>query len=52
MTYHLVVVPDQIRKQLTELYKKEYIAEWRKFLGAIHYAKAKDYGQQASLFKF
>lgn len=40
--------PDQIRKQLTELYKKEYIAEWRKFLGAIHYAKAKDYGQQAS----
>ncbi len=31
--------PDQIRKQLTELYKQEYIAEWRKFLNAMHYGK-------------
>lgn len=38
--------PDQIRRQLTELYKKEYIAEWRKFLGAIYYAKTPDFEQQ------
>lgn len=38
--------PEQIRRQLTELYKKEYIAEWRKFLNAIHYAKAGDFNQQ------
>ncbi len=31
--------PEQIRKQLTELYKQEYIAEWRKFLNATHYGK-------------
>ncbi|WP_432209867.1 ImcF-related family protein, partial [Acinetobacter variabilis] len=38
--------PEQIRKQLTEMYKKEYIAEWRKFLNGIHYAKAADMNQQ------
>ena len=38
--------PDQIRKQLTELYKKEYIAEWRKFLNGIYYAKQPDFAQQ------
>ena len=38
--------PEQIRRQLTELYKKEYITEWRKFLNAIHYAKAADFNQQ------
>jgi type VI secretion system protein ImpL len=39
--------PEQIRKQLTELYKQEYIAEWRKFLNGIHYAKNADFKQQA-----
>lgn len=38
--------PEQIRRQLTEMYKKEYISEWRKFLGAIYYAKAADFNQQ------
>jgi len=27
--------PDQIRKQLTELYKTEYVAEWRRFLQGV-----------------
>src|SRR5690606_25927198 len=39
--------PDQIRKQLTALYKQEYIAEWRKFLNGIHYAKTNNFKQQA-----
>ncbi|CAB1221476.1 type VI secretion system membrane subunit TssM [Acinetobacter bouvetii] len=39
--------PDQISKQLTALYKQEYIAEWRKFLNGIHYAKSSDFKQQA-----
>ncbi|NNH00204.1 type VI secretion system membrane subunit TssM [Acinetobacter sp. ANC 5414] len=39
--------PDQVRKQLTALYKQEYIAEWRKFLNGIHYAKTNDFKQQA-----
>ncbi|WP_139852569.1 type VI secretion system membrane subunit TssM [Acinetobacter pullicarnis] len=38
--------PDQIRKQLTQLYKQEYIAQWRKFLNAVHYAKAADFNQE------
>ncbi len=38
--------PEQIRKQLTALYKQEYIAEWRKFLNGIHYAKADQFSQQ------
>lgn len=38
--------PEQIRKQLTALYKQEYIAEWRKFLSGIHYAKATQFAQQ------
>ncbi|MCO8107734.1 type VI secretion system membrane subunit TssM [Acinetobacter indicus] len=39
--------PDQIRKQLTDLYKQEYIAEWRKFLAGVHYAKGKEFKQSA-----
>jgi len=39
--------PDQIRKQLTALYKQEYIAEWHKFLNSIHYAKVHDFKHQA-----
>ncbi|MGE8542591.1 MAG: type VI secretion system membrane subunit TssM, partial [Acinetobacter sp.] len=39
--------PEQIRKQLTELYKQEYIAEWRKFLNGVHYAKNADFKLQA-----
>ncbi|WP_180177261.1 type VI secretion system membrane subunit TssM [Acinetobacter sp. YH12039] len=39
--------PDQISKQLTELYKQEYIAEWRKFLNAVHYGKGADVAQQS-----
>lgn len=35
--------PDQIRKQLTLLYKQEYIEQWKKFLNAVHYAKAPDF---------
>lgn len=38
--------PDQIRKQLTTLYKQQYIAEWRKFLNGIYYAKANNFNQQ------
>ena len=38
--------PEQIRKQLTDLYKQEYIVEWRKFLNGIHYAKSPDFKQQ------
>ena len=43
--------PDQIRKQLTQLYKQEYIAEWKKFLGGVHYAKAADFTQQAKIIE-
>ncbi|OAL79156.1 type VI secretion protein [Acinetobacter sp. SFB] len=39
--------PNQIRQQLTALYKEQYIAEWRKFLNGIHYAKNNDFKQQA-----
>ena len=39
--------PDQIRKQLTALYKQEYIAEWRKFLNGVYYAKTTDFKQQS-----
>ena len=41
--------PDQIRKQLTQLYKQEYIAEWKKFINATHYAKGPDFVQQAKV---
>ncbi|SPL69710.1 type VI secretion system membrane subunit TssM [Acinetobacter stercoris] len=41
--------PDQIRKQLTQLYKQEYIAEWKKFLNAVHYAKNTDFAQEAKV---
>lgn len=40
---------DQIRKQLTELYKKEYIIEWKKFLSAVHYTKGEDFISQAKI---
>lgn len=38
--------PDQIRQQLTQLYKQEYIHEWQKFLSAIHYAKAPNFADE------
>lgn len=38
--------PEQIRKQLTQLYKQEYIAQWKKFINAVHYAKAADFTQE------
>ena len=38
--------PEQIRRQLTALYKQEYIAEWHKFLNGVHYAKGADFQQQ------
>jgi type VI secretion system protein ImpL len=41
--------PDQIRKQLTQLYKQEYIAEWKKFLNAVHYAKGTDFKSDARI---
>lgn len=41
--------PDQIRQQLTQLYKQEYIAEWRKFLNAVHYAKAQNFQAQVKI---
>ncbi|RKG36882.1 type VI secretion system membrane subunit TssM [Acinetobacter rongchengensis] len=41
--------PDQIRKQLTQLYKQEYIAEWKKFINATHYAKGADFVQQTKI---
>lgn len=41
--------PDQIRKQLVQLYKQEYIAEWKKFINAVHYAKGEDFAQQAKV---
>ncbi|OTG63797.1 type VI secretion system membrane subunit TssM [Acinetobacter silvestris] len=43
--------PDQIRKQLTQLYKQEYIVEWKKFLNGVHYAKGTDFAQQAKVIE-
>jgi type VI secretion system protein ImpL len=31
--------PEQIRKQLTEMYKTEYVAEWRKFMQGVTVAE-------------
>jgi len=39
--------PEQIHKQLVALYKQEYIAEWKKFLNGIYYAKAPQFSQQS-----
>lgn len=41
--------PDQIRQQLTQLYKQEYILEWRKFLNAVHYAKAENFQAEVKI---
>lgn len=41
--------PDQIRKQLIQLYKQEYIQEWKQFLASVHYAKATEFAQQANI---
>lgn len=41
--------PEQIRQQLTQLYKQEYIAEWRKFLNAVHYAKAQNFQAEVKI---
>ncbi|HBO72528.1 MAG TPA: type VI secretion system membrane subunit TssM [Acinetobacter sp.] len=38
--------PEQIRKQLVALYKQEYVAEWKKFLNGMYYAKADQFSQQ------
>lgn len=38
--------PAQIRRELVELYKKEYILEWKKFIRAIDYIPAKDFNNQ------
>lgn len=38
--------PDQIRQQLTQLYKQEYIREWQKFLAAVHYPKARNFTEE------
>ena len=41
--------PDQIRKQLVQLYKQEYIKEWKQFLSGIHYAKGADFNNQVKI---
>lgn len=41
--------PDQIRQQLTQLYKQEYILQWKKFLSSIHYAKAANFVEELKL---
>ena len=41
--------PDQIRKQLIQLYKQEYIAEWKKFFNAVHYAKSDNFATEAGI---
>lgn len=38
--------PEQIRRELVGLYKKEYIQEWKKFIRAIDYVPARDFNQQ------
>lgn len=37
--------PDQIRKQLIQLYKQEYIEQWKKFLNGFHYAKGVNFSE-------
>lgn len=38
--------PEQIRRELVGLYKKEYSQEWKKFIRAIDYVPASDFNQQ------
>ncbi|MFT3721058.1 type VI secretion system membrane subunit TssM [Pseudorhodoferax sp.] len=35
--------PEQIRKELTELYKKEYVAEWRRFMQGVTVGEFTDF---------
>ena len=41
--------PDQIKKQLIQLYKQDYIKEWKQFLNGIHYAKGADFNNQVKI---
>ena len=41
--------PDQIRKQLIQLYKQDYIKEWKQFLNGVHYAKGADFNNQVKI---
>ncbi len=41
--------PEQIHRELVSLYKKEYIQEWKKFIGSIEYVPAKDFNQQIKI---
>ncbi|OTG86379.1 type VI secretion protein [Acinetobacter sp. ANC 4558] len=41
--------PDQIRKQLIQVYKQDYIKEWKQFLNSIHYAKGTDFNNQVKI---
>jgi type VI secretion system protein ImpL len=41
--------PEQIRKSLIELYKRDYIVEWKKFIQAIDYSPAADFNQEVTL---
>lgn len=38
--------PEQIRRELVGLYKKDYIDEWKKFIRAIDYVPSGDFNQQ------
>lgn len=38
--------PEQIRRELVGLYKKDYIDEWKKFIRAIDYVPSVDFNQQ------
>ncbi|GAC1375583.1 MAG: hypothetical protein NVS3B3_12360 [Aquirhabdus sp.] len=38
--------PEQIRKELIGLYKRDYVIEWKKFIQAIDYTPAADFNQE------
>ena len=41
--------PEQIHRELISLYKKEYIQEWKKFIGSIEYTSTNDFNQQIKI---
>jgi len=41
----LVGSPDQIRKQLTEMYKADYVREWQRFMQGVSYADFASFNQ-------
>lgn len=41
--------PEQIRKELTGLYKRDYVIEWKKFIQSIDYKQATDFNQEVML---